>query len=381
MQKAADEGQAVSTTSAVLSIIVPAHECAEDLKACLLALESSTLSRRSWELIVIVDGSSDETSVVAAQHANLVIRLPGDPLGPDYARNRGVEVSRGDVLVFVSADVCVRPDALELFAEALTDDGVGAVSGMYEYEPRGHPLTDFQALYNQFIRDRAAGEVDAFFPGFGATRRSVFLSAGGFDEWRARQPRVAGRELAERIRSLGARVLLAPNIRARHLKRHTLSRMLQQTVRDHGIPYEQAAVARAEAVNSGLRSVRRQERLSPLLSWFTVDTAMVTALGIIDRRVAWLAAAAALAFVILNAPFYVFAVRQHGVTLLTALVPIHFVGSMLVGTARLTDRILRWVVGEPRPNPTIEAYVEVGVQAWPPVPIRRTPAPSGSSGD
>lgn len=375
----ADAGGPVNDHFPTLSVIVPAHDCAGDLQQCLEALAASTLPRERWELVVVDDASSDDTAIVAAQYANLVVRLPGEPLGPDYARNRGVEISRGALLVFVSADVCVRPHVLDAFSQAFANPDIGAISGSYEYARHDDPLTAFQALYNQFVRERAAGEIDAFFAGLGAVRRGVLQRAGGFDEWCDNRPRVAAMELGQRIRALGYRVVLDANIRAVHLRRRSFMEMVQQTLRDHGIPYEAPPAKRAKVPNSGLAWVRRRERINPVLCWVSVGAAALT--GVIEHASAfWLAAAIGLLLVsVLNAPFYLFAASRRGAPYLAIAMPLHVGGSMLVGLARFADRFARWVVGEPRPSPAIEAFAEVGLKTWPPVPIRRAPlAPGGA---
>jgi hypothetical protein len=239
-------------------------------------------------------------------------------------------------------------------------------------------LTEYQALYNQFIRNRAAGDVDAFFPGLGAVRRSVLARAGGFDEWGQSRPRVAAVELGHRILTVGHRVLLDPAIRGVHLKRRSLTEMLRLTLRDHGVPYDVHAAPSAEAANSGLRWVRQRERLSPVLCWIATDCLVLALAGVQAPHFWWAAAVAFTAALILNASFFLYAARQRGVLSLIRVAPLHFAGSLLVGMARLIDGVLRSIVGEPRPTPAIEAFVEVGFKTWPPVPIRRAPIVSES---
>lgn len=360
----------MSATPSFLSVIVPAHDCAGPLSRCLPAIVASTLPRERWELIVVDDASEDDSAIVAAEFADLVIRLPASAHGPGYSRNRGVEASRGDLLVFVSADVCVRPDTLAQLVQPFADPAVGAVSGMYEHRAHGHPLTAYQGLYHEFIFRRAAGDVDAFFCGLGAIRRDALMRAGGFDEWRQDRPRVAARELGHRIRAAGYRVLLSADVRATHLRGRSFREMLRQTLRDHGIPYDEHEAPPAEAANEGLRWVRRRERLSPLLCWIAF-VSLVLALARPHHAARWATCAvAALAVMVLNAPFLRFAIRKRGVLAIAWIAPLHFAGSMLMGVARYADRILRTIIGEPRPAPVIEAFVEVGFTTWPPIPRR-----------
>ena len=84
-----------------LSVIVPVHQGERLLPVTLGALAASDLARDQWQLIVVDDASQDDTVAVARRWADQVVPLVGKPLGPGYARNRGVEMSQGEWLVFV----------------------------------------------------------------------------------------------------------------------------------------------------------------------------------------------------------------------------------------------------------------------------------------
>ena len=71
----------------------------------------SDLPADQWELIVVDDGSGDGSADVAAQYADAVVRLDRAH-GPAAARNRGVARARGEILVFIDADVSVHQSAL-----------------------------------------------------------------------------------------------------------------------------------------------------------------------------------------------------------------------------------------------------------------------------
>ena len=101
------------------SVIVPAYNGTGVLEKSLSALRDSDLSRKYWELIVVDDASTDDTGTLAAQYADRVVRLDGLPHGPSYARNRAAEVAKGDVAVFVDADVVVHKSTLRQFHEVL----------------------------------------------------------------------------------------------------------------------------------------------------------------------------------------------------------------------------------------------------------------------
>src|SRR6185436_8408948 len=135
--------------SLLLSVIVPAHQAARLMPETLGALLASDLPRDQWELIVVDDGSRDDTAIVAGRYADTVIRLPGKPHGPAYARNRGFEVSRGEYVLFFDSDVRVKPETLRLAAQALSaDPTIGAVFGSYDAEPTA---TGFISQYRNLL--------------------------------------------------------------------------------------------------------------------------------------------------------------------------------------------------------------------------------------
>jgi glycosyltransferase involved in cell wall biosynthesis len=65
-----------------VSVVVPAFQGSRVLPLSLAALMRSDLSREDWELVVVDDGSTDHTSLIAARYADTVVRLPGRPHGP-----------------------------------------------------------------------------------------------------------------------------------------------------------------------------------------------------------------------------------------------------------------------------------------------------------
>ena len=120
----------------LLSVIVPANNAEGILPRSLGALRNSDLPRDRWELVLVDDGSSDDTSLIAARYADTVVTLPGKPHGPAYARNRGFEVSRGEIIVFIDADCVAHTDTLSRFVALFdTQLELGAAFGSYDDRP------------------------------------------------------------------------------------------------------------------------------------------------------------------------------------------------------------------------------------------------------
>jgi glycosyltransferase AglE len=115
-----------------VSVIVPVFNNSAELGRCLAALEEQTLSRGSFEIIVVDNGSTDDTLSVARSHSGVIALQELTHLRSPYsARNRGLEASSGEVVAFVDA-TCV-PDrywlqaALECLREFRHDAIAGAV--------------------------------------------------------------------------------------------------------------------------------------------------------------------------------------------------------------------------------------------------------------
>ncbi len=310
----------MSAGAPALTVVVPAHRCAATLAPALEALRASDLPREEWELVVVDDASGDATPDVAAARADRVIRLSGRAHGPAYARNRGAEAARGHVLVFVDADVCVHPDALRRMRDAFTaEPTLGAVFGAYDTAPPAPGLVSrYLNLTHHWVHARAAGPAETFWAGCGAVRRGVFEQAGGFDEARYPRPQIEDIELGHRIRDLGHRILLRPEIRGTHLKRWTLGSMIRVGVRDRGVPWvelllgEGARGPRSTALNLGA-----SEKLYTAMTGLA-GVAVGASVAARDARWLWVAGGLLAAVLLGNAPLLAWLARQGRTPLLLA---------------------------------------------------------------
>ncbi len=355
---------------AFCSVIVPARNAAGLLPRSLGALRNSDLPREHWELVVVDDGSTDETAAVAARYADTVVKLPGRAHGPAYARNRGFEVSRGQVVIFIDADVVVHPDTIRCFAEVLgAHEDVGAVFGSYDDRPSAPGfMSQYRNLLHHHVHQQNPGDSETFWAGAGAVRRDVFEECGMFDEWHYGRPQIEDIELGGRIRAHGWRILLCPEIQATHLKQWTFSNVLRTDLRDRGIPWARLLAHRGSALAGGTLNLKVTEKINTVLVWLALLQLLATPfVG------TWLLLGVALCIAVVcfnSRPLFRFFLRVRGPLFAVGVLPVHLLYYLLNGISFGVGVFLHQLIGAPRQDPLIEAYAEVGVERWPPVPTR-----------
>lgn len=218
-----------------LSVIIPVLNGAKFLPKCLECLRQSATP--PLECIVVDDGSADGSAAIAEAAGAKVLRTRGQA-GPAAGRNTGVAHASGDVVVFLDADVCVRPDTLDRIRSRFENDpSIDALFGSYDDEP-GDPgfASQYKNLLHHYVHQSGRREAATFWSGCGAIKRAVFQAAGGFDEWYAR-PSTEDVELGYRLRAAGRRIVLDPDIQVKHLKRWGLVELVRCDIVSRALPW------------------------------------------------------------------------------------------------------------------------------------------------
>lgn len=121
----------MSTPSALnASIIVVSFNRRDDLREALAALDAETLDRNAAEILVVDDGSTDDTSeMVAAAYPHIRLLQNDSNHGPSFSRNRASREAHGKLLIYLDSDAVPASRWLERLIE--NDDGntvlIGAV--------------------------------------------------------------------------------------------------------------------------------------------------------------------------------------------------------------------------------------------------------------
>lgn len=110
-----------------VSVVICSYNGASTLRSCLKSLQ--TLDYPNYEIILVDDGSTDETEEIAAEFREYihVIRQPNQGLG--FARNVGIEASRGEIVAFTDSDCRVDSHWLYFLVQRLLSSDYVAVGG------------------------------------------------------------------------------------------------------------------------------------------------------------------------------------------------------------------------------------------------------------
>lgn len=217
-------------------MIVPVHNGGLQLPRCLEALRISHYS--SFEVIVVDDCSTDNTRQIIERFDAHYLRTPKQ-LGPGGARNLAVPQARGDVVVFVDADVVVAPETLgQIAADFDADPELAAHFGSYDEQPAwGDFLSQYKNLMHHYVHQISSERASTFWAGCGAIRKEVFGEFGGFDLQKYPKPSIEDIELGFRMWRAGCRIKLNKQVQVKHLKRWTLRGLLRADILLRAVPW------------------------------------------------------------------------------------------------------------------------------------------------
>lgn len=105
-----------------VTVIMPAYKAMETIAESIRSVQSQTL--RNWELIIVDDGSPDETAktaIAAAGNDERISVIQRSNRGPSAARNHGAGLARAGILAFLDADDLWAPHRLEGMSRALVE--------------------------------------------------------------------------------------------------------------------------------------------------------------------------------------------------------------------------------------------------------------------
>jgi len=291
-----------------ISVIVPVHGGIKNLKLCLEALQASDVP--FLEIIVVSDGNSrGALFFVEQQYGARVIEIPSPAKGPAFARNEGAAAARGDILLFVDADVVLPPGAARIILEAFQHEpDIAALFGSYDDQPAEQNfLSQYKNLFNHFVHQTADEQTHIFWAGCGALRRDVFRDIGGFDI-RYRRPTVEDIEMGQRLKKKGHKIRLVKALQVKHLKRWSAAGLIRSDFFNRALPWSTLILEDGDLINDlNLKVSQRLSAVLCVLLLVSLFTIKATASAV------YLVGALGISLVLINWKLYHFFVSKRGV--------------------------------------------------------------------
>lgn len=217
-----------------ISVVVCTYNGAKTLDECLRRV--TALSYPNFEVIVINDGSTDDTPTIAARYPCRLVSTPNG--GLSAARNRGAAEARGEIIAYLDDDAAPDPHWLHHLGHAFRTTAHAAIGGPNVIPPEHGAVeacVDWAPGGAQHVL--LTDEIAEHIPGCNtAVRKACFNAVGGFDPvFRAAGDDV---DFCWRIQDRGWTIGFAPGAVVWHHRRGSVRGYLKQ----------QAGYGRAESM-------------------------------------------------------------------------------------------------------------------------------------
>ncbi len=249
-----------------LSVIIPARNEDGYIGPCLESLNDVATEVEGLEVIVVDNGSDDDTVRIAKSQGAQVLHVPAGSLGK--LRNEGARTARGQWLGFIDADCTVDTGWATAATELLRDGAVA--TGSYPKLPEGQN-TWVQIVWSYIARkDNPRPQRVSWLPTANlVVERNAFWTLNGFDE---SLMTAEDADMGYRLSKVGL-VLYSDTVSARHHREpKTLGQFFQKEIW-HGLGTYQG-LASGRFTWAELPSLA-----TPLVTWFSW---LLIALGIVD---------------------------------------------------------------------------------------------------
>ncbi len=210
-----------------ISIIIPVYNASATIDLCLRSLRDQDYPSGGYEIIVVDDGSQDDSVEIISRYSVRLFRQ--EHKGPAAARNAGLKEAKGELIIFLDADCVVGPDWIGLHVQAHRQreaEKIGCIGGEIKPYLKDANWVELCDYYSSWYApphtvDRKGYE---YLPTTNLSiKRSIVEEAGGFNEalWCGEDI-----DLGIKLRRSGYTVLCEPAIGCYHQGRKTLKEYL-----------------------------------------------------------------------------------------------------------------------------------------------------------
>ncbi len=207
-----------NSSAAKVSVVIPAYNAARVITSCVEALQEQELNL-TYEIIVVDDGSSDNTADLAEESGAQVIRHT-EKRGAAAARNSGINAAAGDIICFTDADCKPKENWIQQILRPFSNQEIIGAKGTYATKQREivarFVQIEYEDKYDLLVTQERINFIDTY---SAAYRRQVLLANNGFDE---KIFYVEDQELSFRLAARGYQMVFEPTAIVYHLHSNTL---------------------------------------------------------------------------------------------------------------------------------------------------------------
>ncbi len=337
-----------------ISVVIPVKNGGADFELCLQGLRSSDY--KDYEVIVVNDGSTDNTAEIAEKYGAKVLHSADYPfehkedfpfkesIGPAGARNIGANLATGEIIYFIDGDVVPQKENLQRIANLFHErEDIDAVFGSYDDSPGCKTfISQYRNLLHTYIHQISLVDAETFWTGCGAIRKDVFLKMSGFDLKTFRLPSIEDIDIGYRMRDAGYRIYLDKQLKVKHLKKWTFKNMLKTDVFHRAIPWARIMFQRKSMPNDLNIQTHHRASGGMVVIIFTIFFLLIlnfmvsaiymkaaghqhTYFGIpLTISALFFALLLVVAVIMLNRKFYAYLLKTKGLLFTIKAIPLHF---------------------------------------------------------
>jgi len=167
-----------------ISVVIPAYNEEKNISACVESVLSNDYPKDKMEIIIVDDGSTDNTLQVLSKYPVTVLKQ--DHKGKSEALNLGVKKAKNEFILCIDADSVLDKYCIKEMVKPLGDPNVGATTGTSKVKNIQNILTIFQNIeyhYNNLIRKSFSSVFNTgiwFFGALACYRKSLLEKIGYF---------------------------------------------------------------------------------------------------------------------------------------------------------------------------------------------------------
>ncbi|MFC2170228.1 glycosyltransferase [Acidobacteriota bacterium] len=141
----------IFTKEIFVSVIVPFYNAHENIIECVESLLNQNFSKRSYEIILVDNASSDDGPALLEKFKDRITLIKEEKIGPSVARNRGIFSANGDILAFIDSDCVASKNWLKHMVNSFKLANAVAVAGEVKaYKPK----TDVEIFYEGLMSQK-----------------------------------------------------------------------------------------------------------------------------------------------------------------------------------------------------------------------------------